>query len=567
MQKTAFTILFCLLSVSISNGITSDYTITADSVYKHISILADDSLEGRQVGEPGELKAAEYIRSIFQKTGLESKNLENYFQYYDFIKLIDFSSKNSLTVNGIELQLYDDFHPLKQSASATFEFTDPVFVDYGIKTEDSSYNDYENLDVSGKAVIIKRYAPSSESNPHVDFDKYSGLVDKINTAIEHDAKAVIFYTPADQDDTLIDRGVTNIYPKDIPILFLRRSAFERLNIDLDNPKINSISGQTDLVTVRDTAQNVLGYLDADNDTTVIIGAHYDHLGYGGPTSLYTGTEKQIHNGADDNASGVAALLELARYFTQSDEKPHYSMLFFAISGEEAGLLGANNFAKNMNIDSTKVRMMINMDMIGRLKDQENGLAVLGVGTSDEFKTYFDSVINTDIKIAQKESGTGPSDHTIFYNRKIPVLHLFTGAHHDYHKPTDDAEKIDNEGIVKVANLVADFVNYFDQFDKPLEFKKTKDESEGKRSRKYSVSLGVMPDYVAEVKGLRIDGVMEDRPAANAGMLEGDIVIKMGEMEINDIYDYMNALSKFRKGDTTKTIIVRDGKELEVTVVF
>ncbi|KAA3635872.1 MAG: PDZ domain-containing protein [Calditrichaeota bacterium] len=567
MLKTAYTILFLLISVSISYGITSNYSISADSVFKHISVLADDSLEGRQVGEPGELKAAEYIRDQFQKAGLESKNLDNYFQYYDFIKLIDFSSQNSLIVNGTELKLYDEFHPLKQSASTVFDFSDPVFVDYGIKTEDSSYNDYENLDVSGKAVIIKRYAPSSDSNPHVDFDKYSGLVDKINTAIEHDAKAVIFYTPPDHDDTLIDRGVTNIYPKDIPILFLKRTALEKLNIDLENPKINSLSGQTDLVTVRDTAQNVLGYLDAGNDTTVIIGAHYDHLGYGGPTSLYAGSDKQIHNGADDNASGVAALLELARFYANAAEKPHYSLLFFAISGEEAGLLGANNFAKNMNIDSTKVRMMINMDMIGRLKDQENGLAVLGVGTCEDFKVYFDSVINTDLKIAQKESGTGPSDHTIFYNRKIPVLHLFTGAHHDYHKPTDDAEKIDNEGIVKVANLVVDFVNYFDEFNKPLEFKKTKDESEGKRSRKYSVSLGVMPDYVAEVKGLRIDGVMDDRPAANAGILEGDIVIKMGDIEINDIYDYMNALSKFRKGDTTTTIIVRDGEEMEFTVIF
>ena len=207
------------------------------------------------------------------------------------------------------------------------------------------------------------------------------------------------------------------------------------------------------------------------DTTVIIGAHYDHLGYGGPTSLYAGTEKLIHNGADDNASGVAALLELARYYGLADEKPNYSMLFFAISGEEAGLLGASNFAKSMTVDSSKIRMMINMDMIGRLKEQENGLAVLGVGTCDEFNNYFDSIISTDIKISQKESGSGPSDHTIFYNRKIPVLHLFTGAHYDYHKPTDDVEKIDSEGIVKVANMVTDLVNHFDQSGDPLEIQK------------------------------------------------------------------------------------------------
>jgi hypothetical protein len=546
------------------------YTITADSVYKHVSVLADDSLEGRQVGEAGEWKAAQYIKHVFESAGLVPKgDSDSYLQSFEFIKRIEFGDKNRLAINGQELRLKEEFVPMRQSASGTFEFNEVVFVDYGITVdeEDGNYDDYAGKVVAGKAVLIKRFTPSSEDNPHINFDKYASLTSKIQTALDHDVAGIFFITPEDHDDTLQTIGPSYIYPKDIPIIFLRRKGLERLGLSLSKPEIVSAVGETELIKVRDTGYNVVGYLPTGNDTTIIIGAHYDHLGWGGPSSRYLGKEKMIHNGADDNASGTAALLELARYFSARKDRMRYSLLFIAFTGEEAGILGSSYYAKHMTVDSTKIRMMVNMDMIGRLKEQENGLAIFGTGTCLEFKAYFDSLSQKDLKMVFKEPGTGPSDHTAFYNRHIPVLHFFTGAHEDYHKPSDDVEKIDTEGIVKVADVVAGIVEHFDQYQGALTFQKTKDTMPGRRRAAFSVTLGIMPDYIAEVKGLRVDGVSPDRPGDRAGLKEGDIIIKMGDIDINDVYDYMNALSKFRKGDSTIIVIERGADTLNLQVVF
>jgi len=546
------------------------YHITPDSLLRHIQVLAADSLEGREVGEPGELMAAQYIRDVFTSAGLEPKGTDgDYFQPFSFIKRIDLGEKNRLVLNGEELQLHEEFLPLKHSASARFEFDEIVDVDYGIKTGEGhgAYNDYEGKEVEGKAVLIKRFAPSSEDNPHINFDKFSSLTDKVNTAVAHKAAAVLFITPEDQDDTLNVITSSHVNPKDIPIIFLRRKALERLGLDLGRPALSSLDGETELIKTRDTTRNVVGYIPAANDTTVIIGAHFDHLGWGTSTSLYRGPEKKIHPGADDNGSGCAALLELARYYSSVRDQLKYSVLFIGFTGEEAGILGSSYFARNMTIDSSKVRMMVNMDMIGRLKDQENGLAILGTGTCLEFKSYFDSLRYDDLKLTFKESGTGPSDHTAFYNRKIPVLYFFTGAHSDYHKPTDVPELIDLDGIAKVTEIIRDIVGHFDRYDGALTFQKTKDDGVGKRRSQFSVTLGIMPDYIAEVEGLRVDGVSLERPGERAGILEGDIIIRMGEFEIGDIYDYMNALGKFRKGDSVTVIVERNNETVSLPVLF
>ncbi|MFC1475182.1 M28 family peptidase [Candidatus Zixiibacteriota bacterium] len=554
----------------INTTVTYSYEIISNDIINHIEILAHDSLEGREVGETGEWKAAQYIKHIFETGNLLPKGDQNtYFQEFDFIKRIDFGENNSLTVNGVKLKLNEEFQPLKQSASMEYEFNEIIDVDYGlvIPEEDGKYNDYEDLDVSGKAVIIKRFAPSSEDNPHIDFDKYNSITDKIKNATDNKAAAVILYTPEDEDDTLRTIIFGDVYSKNIPIIFLRRKAFEKLQIDLTKPVINSIAGRTELIKTRNTTQNVIGFIPGQTDTTIIIGAHYDHLGWGGPTSLYHGDEKMIHNGADDNGSGVAVLLELSRYYSSLRDDLKYSMLFIAFAGEEFGLLGSGNFAKNMTIDSSKVRMMINMDMIGRLNEQKNGLAILGTGTCNEFKNYFDSLVFDDFKLALKESGTGPSDHTPFYNRKIPVLNFFTGAHTDYHKPSDDVDKIDTSGILKVTNLIVDIIDHFDDYNGTLIFQKTKDSGEGKRRSRFSVSLGIIPDYIAEIQGLRVDGVSEDKPGSKAGLMEGDIIIKMGDNIIDDIYDYMNALGKYRKGDSLDINIIRSNDTLTLPVIF
>ena len=551
-------------------GQQSEYIIQTDSLFKHISVLADDSLEGREVGELGEWKAAQYIKGIFESAGLAPKgNNGLYFQAFEFTKTINLGDNNRLVINGQELQLNEEFVPLRQSTSAAFEFDQVVYVNFGIKVEegDGSYDDYENKDVTGKAVIIKRFAPSSDNYPHVDFAKYSSLTSKIQTALEHNVGGIFFITPENHDDTLHTIGPARMYPKKIPIIFLKRKGIKRLGLDLSQPGITSAIGETELIRVPDTGYNVVGYLPTENDTTIIIGAHYDHLGWGGPVSRYKGKEKMIHNGADDNASGTAALLELAHYFSSIKDSMKYSLLFIAFSGEEAGALGSNYFVRHMTVDSTKVRMMVNIDMIGRLRNQEHGLAVFGTGTCSEFKSYFDSLNYNGIKMVFKESGGGGSDQISFYNCGIPVLHFFTGAHEDYHKPSDDIEKINFEGIAVISKLISKVVLDFDKYDVFLTFQKTKGAETDKRRAAFTVTLGITPDFIAEVKGLRVDGVSPDGPAERAGILRGDIIIRMGNIDVGDIYDYMNALSKFHKGDTTVVIVERGNGTLSLQVVF
>jgi aminopeptidase YwaD len=544
------------------------YIINPDSVHAQIAVLASDSLEGRETGTPGEWKAAQYVAKEFSSAGLLPRgDSGGYFQSFTFIRKISPGPKNWLTVNGKALKLDDNYTPLPQSANMPFSFKGIVSVDYGIVTEDSSYNDYSNRDVVGKAVLIKRFAPSSESNPHIDFDRYSSLTDKINAAVEHKVAGIILVTPEDRDDTLQPLGVAHITPKEIPILFVKRAALQELGLDPYNLSAASVEGETELVPVRGTGHNVVGYLPARSDTVIVIGAHYDHLGYGGPGSRYHGAEPRIHPGADDNASGTAGLMELAHYFTSIKDSLHYSLLFIAFTGEEEGILGSSYFVKNPTVDPDKMRMMVNMDMIGRLRDQENGLAIFGIGTAAEFKTYFDSLKTDQLKLSFREPGTGPSDHTAFYNAKIPVLHFFTGAHEDYHTPNDTVDKIDFPGVVKVTDLIAGIVMHFDRAGVPLTFQKTKGSEAGKRRAQYSVTLGVMPDYVADVKGLKVDGITPDRPAERGGILKGDIVIKLGDFPIEDIYGYMSALSKFRKGDSTSVVVTRGSDTLKLPIVF
>jgi len=281
---------------------------------------------------------------------------------------------------------------------------------------------------------------------------------------------------------------------------------------------------------------------------------------GGKGSLYREGEA-IHNGADDNASGVAVMLDLTKKLSDGKNKNN-NYLFIAFSGEEMGLLGSNYFVKNPTIDTKKVSYMINMDMVGRL-NAENTVAVHGVGTSPIFKqTLFAN--KTDLNIAEHESGIGPSDHTSFYLSDIPVLHFFTGQHSDYHKPSDDSEKLNYAGMQKISDYILSIIADLDDQGK-LTFRKTKNESEVVPD--FKVTLGVVPDYLFTGKGMRIDGISEERPAQKAGLQKGDIVVKVGTYEVVDMMSYMKTLSMFEKGDTIKVSVNRDGSILEVDLTF
>lgn len=315
-----------------------------------------------------------------------------------------------------------------------------------------------------------------------------------------------------------------------------------------------------------TGRNVIGYINNNAKTTIVIGAHYDHLGYGGDGSLYRGKEKLIHNGADDNASGVAVMLNLAERLKFKNEtsevKDNNNYLFMAFSGEEMGLLGSNYFSKNPTLDAKTINYMINMDMVGRMKT-DSSLAVYGTGTSPLFKQTLQAH-NAKFKLIENESGVGPSDHTSFYLIDVPVLHFFTGQHEDYHKPSDDADKLNYEGM----NLISDYIfNIISDLDDngELAFRKTKNESE--ETPRFKVGLGVVPDYLFDGKGMRIDGTREDTPAHNAGIHKGDIVVKLGDSAVTDMMSYMRALSVFDKGDEAAITIKRGEETINTKVKF
>jgi len=566
-----FLIAVITVAVLSPSARSAAYVISPDSIYRHVAILAADSMEGRQVGEAGEWKAAQYIISVFKQAGLEPRgDSGSYLQAFEFVKRIDFGPNNRLSINGVPLRIDQEYQPLEQSASKAFEFAEILNVGYGIVTQDSSHNDYKNLDAKGRPVLVRRYAPKTDGDStgaDTTFDRYSDLSSKIMTAIDQGATGVFFYTPETDDDTMIAMGVTHVTPKDVPIIFLRRTALQKLGLDLSDPHIISASGVTDLVPVRDTGYNVVGYQPGASDTVQIVGAHYDHIGWGGSASRYHGEEKKVHNGADDNGSGSSALLELARYFASRRSELHNSILFVAFSGEEAGTLGSGHYVRNWTVEQSKTRLMINMDMIGRLAQQEKGLAILGTGTCPEFKQYFDSANMGDLKVVFNESGSGPSDHSAFYHDSIPCLFFFTGAHQDYHTPDDDIEKLDIPGIVTVSNLVAGILTHFDKRPGALTFQRTKGDGGGGRPSHLSVTLGIMPDFVSQVQGLGVDGVTLDKPADRAGILKGDIIIQFDQRVVKDIYDYMNALQKYRKGDTCMVRLVRGTDTMSIKVDF
>jgi len=326
-----------------------------------------------------------------------------------------------------------------------------------------------------------------------------------------------------------------------------------------NPHDTSLTGIKER-----NSQNVVGYLDNHAPYTIVIGAHYDHLGEGHDyNSLDANPEGKIHNGADDNASGTAGVIELAEYFSHNKKTEPFNFLFICFSGEELGLLGSKKWCDNPDIDLAKVNYMLNMDMIGRLNDSTSKLIIYGVGTSAVFVPLIDSM-RTRFSIKKDSSGVGPSDQTSFYLKDVPVLHFFTGQHSDYHKPSDDADKINYKGEADILNYIAAFVEASMRYPK-MTFQKTRTPDTGKAS--FKVTMGVMPDYTFEGKGMRIDGVTDNRPAAKAGILKGDVVQKLGDHVVIDVMSYMKALSNFKKGDSTTIEVLRNGETKVLNLTF
>jgi len=313
-----------------------------------------------------------------------------------------------------------------------------------------------------------------------------------------------------------------------------------------------------------SSNNVIGYSDRKSPKTIVIGAHYDHLGLGyDRNSLDANPEGKIHNGADDNASGTAGMMELARYFSLHPSFQKYNLLFMAFSGEELGLIGSKKWTENPNYPLSNIAAMINLDMVGRLNDSTSKLMVYGVGTSPVWVPLLDKVNkNFSFSIVKDSSGIGPSDQTSFYLKNIPVLHFFSGQHKDYHRPEDDVEKINISGEKRILEFIAHLIEQLPSPDS-LKFTPTRNPDKGNLS--FKVTLGIMPDYSYEGKGVKVDGVSENKPAFKAGIKTGDIIVELDGKKIQSVMDYMKVLSTLKKGMKVGCVVQRNNKTIRLQV--
>jgi len=508
----------------------------------HVAYLADDQLEGRRTGTKGELLAMDYIVNQFKKAGLEPKGTRGFVQEFTIYEGRYFDTAATIfKVDDEYLKPGKDFFPLAWSGARE------------VVSEGSP-----PLNEKGLVwfINVADEIASNKQNPH--FDMLTALKNKTKAIEQKGAKAIVFYNnSASVDNVLFNRFDTG-YTASFPVFYLRKDAFKKYFSDLT--AMYDLKLAADFFVKSRQARNVVGYINNDAPTTIVVGAHYDHLGYGEDGNSLDGLH-EIHNGADDNASGTAALIELARILKLKAPKNN-NYLFIAFSGEELGLYGSKYWLDNRTV-SGDINYMINMDMIGRY-DAARKLTIGGYGTSPVWSSILSSELTSGLVVNIDSSGAGPSDHASFYRKDIPVLFFFTNSHSDYHKTTDDADKINYNGQLQIVKLVSNIVMHPASANK-LAFLKTAEQQ--MKGTAFKVSLGVIPDYAYTGTGLRIEGVSKGKVAEQAGLKAGDVLLQLGEYKFVDIQSYMQALSKFQHGDKAKLIISRDGKQLTFDIEF
>ena len=567
--------------------------ITQKELKSHVRNLASDRLQGRFPGTDGDRNAAEYIRNQFERSGLTLLG-DAGFQYFDVITGASLGHNNSLAIDKINFSVGENFIPLSFSQNTTL--TAPIiFVGFGfdIQNDSLSWNDYSDIDVTGKWVLVLRGSPDG-NNPHGDYSEHSSFRKKVMIAKDHSAAGVIFTSGVkfDKSDNLIplrnDQSQTNVT---IPVIHITREVADLLFqesgnnlISFENNAIQMmekfksiglkkiVSVSTDVEYQRVQTQNIVGILPGIDeqlqDEYVVIGAHYDHLGFGGERSGSRRPDHyEIHNGADDNASGVSVMMELAEIFSHHHSNAR-TMVFIGFGAEEMGLLGSKHFVKSRIIEKDNIQIMLNMDMVGRFDKKVKKISIGGTHTAVDLEPEIESIISkTNLQYSFSPEGYGPSDHSSFYVSDIPVLFFFTGAHSDYHTPDDDAEKINYKGMKAVSQLIYSIADHLSTIDERLFFQEAGPKKQEERQR-FKVTLGIMPDYTySATKGLRIDAVLKDKPASNAGLEKGDIIIEMNGGSVDDIYEYMHRLSEFNPGDEVKVKVLREKNEKTVTVKF
>lgn len=564
--------------------------LSEEALYSHAAFLAGDSLYGRRAGSIYELQAAEYIRDRLASSGLQPA-VEGYLQPFSFIADIEMEDGNGMTADGSVKANFEpdaDFRPLGFSSNGLVA-GDLVFVGYGISAEEPKFDDYAGLAVTNKVVMALRYSPDG-TNPHGAFGKYSKARYKAHTAREKGAVAVLLVAGPEENET--DNLMTLRYDRGgdagIPVVNITRATADRLlapaglNVADLQREINAsrlplsvgIKGvkvrlSVKLKSIEAESHNVLAALPGAGslaDEWVVLGAHYDHLGWGGEGSgsLATG-EAAIHNGADDNASGISTLLEVARQLAAElpAEANRRSIMFQAFGAEELGLLGSAYVTKNSPVPMDHVAAMLNMDMVGRLSTGK--LVVGGAATSPLWKELVTSHNSAGIDLGFNDEGFGSSDHQSYYLADKPVLFFFTGQHQQYHRPGDDVALLDLAGMSQIGMLVSRLITDLATRSEAPRFVKAESSRPSMRGG-FPVVMGTIPDYTWDGAGMRLSGARVGSPAEKGGLQAGDIIVGFGDTEVKNIYDYMYALQAAKAGKAIKVTVLREGQEVVLEVV-
>ncbi len=632
-RLTAVTALLAAVALAWVNqtGSSAQNAPEPERLRQHVTYLASEALEGRRTGTAGADKAAEYIAGEFARLGLlypnqtaaaaksKTVSLKEFFQPFPYIADMELGSRNRFTFSGVRqpgsektakantLNLGSDWIPLSVSSTDKLENLPAVFVGFGLNVSELHYNDYADKQVAGKVAVARTGSPDG-NNPHGRFFRYEEVRWKAIAARNAGAKALVIISKQEsvKNDRLLKLRYDNSSGGDagLPVVLISSKAAARLfsetpdspsdsweqKLVADNQSTSRGSSsyltiETDLVRRPAGAMNVIGKLEGSDpdlkSETLVIGAHYDHLGRGGAGSL-AHQRDEIHYGADDNASGVAGLLELARIFTSEGARPARTIVFIAFSGEEEGLLGSKYYVNQPIVSLADTVAMINLDMIGRAK--ANRLIIGGVGTAQEWRDRIEEaqqwiatpssliaavgrnlpgVVTRPFELTLTEDGFGPSDHASFYAKQIPVLFFWTGTHEDYHKPSDTADKINYSDQARIVSLVARIVSQAVK-GKRLTYTSAKSESTG-RTMGFRVYLGTIPSYADSENGLVLDGVRDESPAAKAGLKPGDRIVKLAGREVRNVYDYTYALGEMKANQEYEVEIVRGNKRIKLSI--
>jgi hypothetical protein len=564
----------------------------APSIRADVAKLAGPEWKGRRAGTEEADRTAEWIAAEFGSAGLEpAGDAGAFFQSFSFISEAVLGPGNRLeTVSAGPWRAGEDFRPAAFSLSGEAG-GEVAFVGYGIVAPDLGRDDYAGVEVKGRVALALRYAPGG-TDAQGKWGAFMALRYKAMTAREQGATALLVVsgplTPDAPDDLVPFRSDVSLQDAGLPVVSVKRAVAEAIlaaggsSLEAAQRRLDAasrgapfvvagsrVSLAAEVVPKRAVTRNVVGVVRGRGPEALVVGAHYDHLGLGATGSLDPAPEGKVHHGADDNASGSAALLALARAIAPRRAELARSVYFVAFGAEELGTLGSSHFVKSPPLSLERIAAMVNMDMIGRLR--EGALELHGVGTSPVWRGLLEQANRTaGLKLKTLEGGHGPSDHGPFYAAGRPVLFAFTGTHSDYHRPSDTAEKIDADGIARVLGLLEPVVLGLARSEEPVPFVRVAAEEAGQASsasRGFRVWVGGIPDYSEQGVGVRFSGVTPGSPAEKAGVQAGDVLVRFADKEIRNIYDYTYTLAALKPGERVRAVVKRSGAEVSLEVTL